>query len=165
MADTASTYTDRNGTIHTNIIAESDKGTPFRRLSYLMTKWDMSKIKISKPRFYLSDKDQKIYCAILRSGEGMKILNDLKNKKTNFIVNSYIEAELKDNIGKDAGKNGALKLKTFLKSVMASPLIGKNNIKLETLSLTKREIWEEFKKNGLTNEEIIQPNKLLTIKD
>lgn len=95
-------------------------------------------------RFRLTYDQEKLFAEILHSNKGKEILSNLKNSKTNEIINSYLE-DYRKKISRDKSLDG------FITKVICEPLVGRNRVSLTTVGLTKREIWSAFVENGLTN--------------
>lgn len=116
-------------------------------------KWDMSIMQPIKSRPQLSKEQNDLLISVLQTNEGKRLLNNLKNSKSNLIINQFlgnIKKEIpehhKDSKGIVTGKT---KLYSFFESMINEPLIGINHTKEKSVGLTKWEIWQECLKQKL----------------
>lgn len=133
---------------------EEQFDTNTKRSYEYLPMWDMSSINTPKKRFSFTENQQKKYAEILESNEGKRILNELKNKKTDGIINDYariLQSELP--IIKTESKT-KLKYRSafsqFLTDLINTPIEGNNLFSYNSIGLTKKEIWEAFENAGLT---------------
>ena len=67
-------------------------------------KYDMSKIKPIASIFRIPEEKYAKFIKILKSSEGNSIVNNLKNKKTDEIINSYLNIKKKENAATSSTK-------------------------------------------------------------
>lgn len=96
----------------------------------------------------LSKKQEKEFVRALNSPEGKKILRELKDSKTDEIINQYIDIQQRE-IGVYDKKPGQSKLSNFLKEMKKVPLQGSGYVDFVTIGLSKRQIYEALKEYGL----------------
>lgn len=96
----------------------------------------------------LSKRQEKEFVRALGSPEGKKILRELKDSKTDEIINQFIDIQRKE-IGIYDNKPGESKLSNFLKEMMRTPLQGTGYIDFVTIGLSKRQIYEALKEHKL----------------
>lgn len=147
---TATVFHQRDGRVSLNFFDDSSRRVDF----YHLKVWDMSQVQVPR-NFKLTTIQERQFKDILFSKKGKKILNELKNKKTEKIINAYIESEQvlikSDPIKERSGHSQPLK--DFLESVKATPLVGKNCLRRVVVGVSRKEMWEEFIRQGLV------PNK------
>lgn len=129
----------------TNIeIHDEQRGT--KRVYRMKDKWQMKDAAPPK-RWNLTIKEERIYLKILSTEEGRRALNEIKNDKTNAIINSSVEEITKDVVRKKQSK--LTPLGKFLKELSETSLQGNNTISATNLGLTKKAIWGQFQRLGL----------------
>lgn len=141
-----------DGRVLLKVVEEFNNST--KRFYEYLPIWDMNLIDLPKKRFSLNDNQQKIYARILESREGKYILNKLKNKKTDSIIDDYakiLQSELPpiDEHNK-AKKKYRSAFNQFLAELIDVPIEGNNLFAYSSIGLTKKEIWDAFENAGLT---------------
>lgn len=124
--------------------------------SFTLPKYDMSTIVNSHDE-YCSQFQDDIYSEILNSKQGREILNNLKNEKTNEIINENLKLigeSIYNPHKSDHGKSS--NLKKFIDDIIKCPLEGRsqhtnNMISFKSLGLTKKQIWQRFVFEGLVD--------------
>jgi hypothetical protein len=147
---TALIRTKDDGSLHVYTLKYNKRGNVYNVRDELVQKYDMSQIFVPKRRFRLSDENQSLFSEALKTQLGQKMINEMKNEKTDKIINEYFEAELKY-IGKDESKEKEghrQQLKEFIIALRKEKLVGQNRLSNAVLSISKREIWEELIKRG-----------------
>lgn len=124
----------------------------FKKFVELIERWDMRYIQSSPRKIWsLTKKQQAQFEGALRTFRGARLQNDLLNKKTDKILNEFLELE-KASIKPDKYKElqgDRQKLKEFVKQVQETPLAGINRVKPKIVGLTKKEMWEAMVKEGI----------------
>lgn len=110
----------------------------------LITTWDMNEIRIPKERFRLSSDCHKLFVQAINSDRGRDILQKLKNRKTEQLINRFLEG-----YRKGLGKRSSCALVKFVDEVIKQPLVGSNQLSTTTVGLSIREIFMEFVTEGL----------------
>lgn len=108
------------------------------------TVWDMSKIDVPKQRFRLSPKQHFLYTIALFSDAGKEVIQRMKNERGNHIINSFLHV-CKEGIPQKP-KNSLL---NFVEEIIDEPLVGDNQLRTISIGITKKEIFEEFVKQGI----------------
>lgn len=130
---------------------ENNKLKPYSH--EIAPKYDMSKILPISTIFRIPEDKYKKFLEVLQSKEGHLIVNILKNRKTNEIINKYLTIE-KQKIELSIQKQNIVKkhynLLYFVEDMMAEDMgETKNALPRKIVGLTKQEIYEEFVQRGL----------------
>lgn len=113
-------------------------------------KYDMSKIKPIPSIFRIPEEKYAKFIKILKSSEGNLIVNNLKNKKTDEIINSYLNIKKKEIEPITGSKKRHYNLLYFIEDMIAETL-GEtiNSLPRKLICLTKEDIYKEFQNKGL----------------
>lgn len=153
-------YVDLSDRIYVEIIStrKGRNGVVMASERHSIPKYDMSKIDLTPKLHCSADFDPLIYAWCLKTKEGKEIINDLKNIKTNNMINGYAkEVESKISISEDKIKAGhGSVLRSFLDKLINAPLCDpedriENKLDCSLVGLRKEEIWNQFKEKGLIN--------------
>ncbi len=156
MTDVALIRSTNTGIRYTRL-AQTRDGS-FKRIEQDEVKmWDMKHIIPDNNHFRIPTQQYSKWLKVLASKEGKEIVNNLKNKRANEIVNEMILREggsiihlLKDKNKNDLVKNAPkLTYPNILKDMLSEPLIGNNQLPHHTLHITHEDIFNEFINEGL----------------
>lgn len=120
--------------------------------------WNMASIPRETSRFRIPTAQYGRFIAILKTKEGKLALNELKNEKTNEIINQFLTTESKryESITQPAGDKYIeenwkchISESTLLKEMIAEPLVGNNQISHQRLNISHEDIFNKFVKVGL----------------
>lgn len=104
--------------------------------------WDMSAIPLPIEKFNMNPRQAVEFAEALESNEGRAILELLKNRSSDNIINRFLKG-VHEKI-----KRGTV-LAKFVEEVAKQPLLGHNMLNPGSLGLTKREIFDKFVQVGL----------------
>lgn len=111
--------------------------------THFLEKWDMRLINPLKNRHELSREQTALLMDVLRTPQGMKLLNKLKNERSNSIINEFL-GDIKNQVKPNSN------LQTFFEGMIQQPLIGNNQTKNVSIGITKIDLW-----NACLKEELI----------
>lgn len=113
-------------------------------------KYDMSKVPAIHQTFKIPEEKYKRFLEVLQSKEGHAIVNMLKNKKTNEIINEYLKIEKEKIEPLSESKSKHYNLLYFLEDMMAENMgETQNSLPRKLICLTKEDIFNEFVNKGL----------------
>lgn len=148
MIDTATISTGFStlfGGVATEVLIREGK----REKSFIIPRYDMHRVIVE-------DKHDEIFEEILRSSEGMREINLLKNEKAEQTVNLFLDDFLhKVHPFKKQGSNVLL---FITKEIRKAPLINTDPFPSKSIGLTKKEVWKRFRDKGLIEKFIKKHN-------
>lgn len=143
------------------IISLSD-GPKYVEEFHKLPRYQMKDVSAVRPRFVCPDFDEDLFRECLASRDGKRVVDALRHKHANDLIERHIldcRREVRPRLLKLV-KGHPSALVSFITNVLKTPpvhLDPEDKISNRDLSLTKEEIWNEFKKRGVLN-------KLLTLK-
>ena len=148
---TAMIHTCENGKVLINYVDDNCKS---QQVEYVAN-YDMSRItpvendpeliKRERRTMFLNRNQLYKLVSAMKTEEGRRILNNLKNSKSNEIINIYLE-DFKKELPEKKGFN---KFKSFIESIIKQPLLGQNLVREVTIGLTQSEIYAALVDAGL----------------
>lgn len=118
-------------------------------------KWDMALVKIPDRPSELTPEQEAKCKEVIKTKLGAEVLNALKNRRANSIVNSYLEIEKSRLKGIPYNKRGAHfpitmnLLNSILQTELNAEANVKNMISHKSLGISLHQIFNEFKRVGL----------------
>lgn len=114
-------------------------------------KWNLKLLKPISSHFSLSPQQNELFSKAIRSRRGMKILDDLKNRKLDVIINEFLEVCQKRVFTHEKAGYGNhwSKVRELLEQIKKETLDGKNGLQNYSMGLSKKQIWNAFLQKGL----------------
>lgn len=114
--------------------------------------WNMRDIAPQVEHFKIPNEHYDKFITVLKTKEGKAVVNNLKNQKTNRIINEFLENE-HDKLITERKKMG-INPETgtavnFINELHTEDLRGYNCIREKTLNISKEDIYNEFIAKGL----------------
>lgn len=144
MNSSVSIYHCHNGDILVTTIVDDSKVIK-EKLSNPPPKWDMSTIPVPIGRFTLGLKQNISFTKALFSKEGKSILQRMKTENAESIIHTFL-------LGYKKKMPINRSLTNFVDQILNEPLKGVILIKNQILGITKKQMYEEFVKQGIIKE-------------
>lgn len=139
--------------VHYTLLAQ--RGDALVRTSHgIIPKWNMKDIPPERNVFRIPENREEEFLKVLKSEEGKKVINDLKNRKTDEVINLYLKKEEQtclDCIEKDQTllRKSNKSYLGLIRSMIPEALVGDNQLSQQKLHITREDIYREFISKGL----------------